>query len=181
MKKLLRKLLFGETVIKEYSTVTCNFINEQVHLQVGKEWIDVASVHYLLCLEPIVFGIWLKKEDISLFIEKENNYSLSFYPVDEHGKKNLLAKASLEYLNKIEVSEIPYTYKELIYQLGKHHGTHPPSPDSLPFKVKRTDKWNFFIPDWVESYKEIKILKNIDLGSHMLLWGEIENQAGTNN
>ena len=70
----MRKLLFGETVIKEYSTVTCNFINEQVHLQVGKEWIDVASVHYLLCLEPIVFGIWLKKEDISLFIEKENNY-----------------------------------------------------------------------------------------------------------
>ena len=76
---------------------------------------------------------------------------------------------------KIVVSEVPSRYKELIYQLGKHHGTNPPALNGLPFKVKQTDLWNFPIPVWVDNYKEIKIIKIVNLGSHMLLWGKIEN------
>ena len=32
--------------------------------------------------------------------------------------------------------------------------------------------FGFWIPDFVESYKEIRIIRTIDLGSHMLMWGE---------
>jgi len=44
--------------------------------------------------------------------------------------------------------------------------------DALPFNTMQTEKFNFFIPEWVESYKEINVLRTINLGSHMLLWGE---------
>ena len=57
--------------------------------------------------------------------------------------------------------------------MGKHHGGAPPSPDLLPFKVEPTENFRFEIPEWADSYKEIQILKTKNLGSHMLLWGEI--------
>ena len=44
--------------------------------------------------------------------------------------------------------------------------------DALPFKTIPTEQFRFFIPEWVERYKEINIIKTINLGSHMLLWGE---------
>jgi hypothetical protein len=44
--------------------------------------------------------------------------------------------------------------------------------DQLPFPVITTRQFGFPIPDWVESYKEVKIHKTVDIGSHMLLYGE---------
>ena len=77
---------------------------------------------------------------------------------------------------KIVVSEFSSSYKSIVYQLGKHHTSQPLAMDSLPFKTRQTDHFNFYIPGWVESYKEINIVKNINLGSHMLLWGESVNE-----
>jgi hypothetical protein len=74
---------------------------------------------------------------------------------------------------KLAVSEVSFKYKDIIYQLGKHHSSSPPSLDSLPFDVIFSKNFDFYIPAWVESYKEIKILKTVNMGSHMLLWGEL--------
>lgn len=74
------------------------------------------------------------------------------------------------------VSEVPFIYKDVIYKLGKHHGSSPPSLESLPFETKCSESFRFPVPDWADSYKEIKILKTINLGTHMLLWGEIKNE-----
>lgn len=74
---------------------------------------------------------------------------------------------------KLVVSEVSYSHKEVIYQLGKHHSGSPPTLDSLHFDVISSKNFGFYIPAWVESYKEIKILKTINMGSHMLLWGEL--------
>jgi hypothetical protein len=278
MKNFLSHILFKEPLIKEYSTITCTEINEQVHLKLGKNWINVSSIHYLVCLEPVVFGIWLEGGNLSLYDKEEKSFEMNF--ISGGSIKNLLAGVKLEFLDKINenegvllllkltrsvihqiswlkayilyfkyyrkpgfsfrklksfisafsyprkvrlisftmdqyynifpmdllgeisnskyfvfglahtnhtlskiieskkivVSEVPSRFKELIYLLGKHHGTNPPALNGLPFKVKETDKWNFPIPSWVKNYKEIKITKNINLGSHMLLWGEIENE-----
>ena len=63
MKSLFRKILFGDTEIKEYSTVTiAGEIKENVFLETGKFTIDISKIHWVLCLEPIVFGVWLKKD-----------------------------------------------------------------------------------------------------------------------
>jgi hypothetical protein len=75
-------------------------------------------------------------------------------------------------VKRIVVAEAPAGYKRLIYQLGRNHSAAPPPLDQLPFGVIPTKQWGFFLPEWVESYKEIRIGKTLDLGSHMLLCGE---------
>jgi len=279
MKKLLRRLLFGHAVISEYSTVTVNEeINEKVYLQAGGI-IDISQCQFLLCLEPVVFGVWIEKS----FIKDNGEYKMYFKT--SHGEKNskekTLATINLVFFDEIEnenkillllklkntkiyhtnfikahllynrfykkpgfsfnklksfvaaysypprkvriisfkqddyfnifpmdllgdinennhyvfglrhtnitlskiietkkivVSEVSYKYKNVIYQLGKHHGSNPPTLDSLSFKTIQSEKFGFYIPEWIYSYKEIEILKTIDLGSHMLLWGKVVNE-----
>ena len=75
-------------------------------------------------------------------------------------------------VKKIVVAEFPAQHKPLIYQLGRNHSASPPPLDQLPFGVFPTREFGFFVPEWVESYKEIRIRQTVDLGSHMLLFGE---------
>jgi flavin reductase (DIM6/NTAB) family NADH-FMN oxidoreductase RutF len=76
---------------------------------------------------------------------------------------------------KICVSEIPYDYKSIIYQLGKHH-REALSESALPFEIMPSENFGFPIPVWVNRYKEIRIVRTLNLGSHMLLWGEVVNE-----
>jgi hypothetical protein len=76
---------------------------------------------------------------------------------------------------KLVVSEISYEYKNIIYKLGKHH-REPLSEADLPFELIRSETFDFPIPAWADSYKEIRIVNTMNLGSHMLLWGEEINQ-----
>ena len=73
---------------------------------------------------------------------------------------------------KIVVSEVPLTYKKYIYQLGSHHSSQPPPLEQLPFKTIKSKNFGFPIPEDAECYNEINLTRNINLGSHMLLWGE---------
>jgi hypothetical protein len=78
---------------------------------------------------------------------------------------------------KIVVSEVPFEYKDVIYQLGSHHSGSPPPIELLPFKVINSKNYGFYVPEWANSYKEIRVLKTINLGSHMLLWGEVLDEC----
>jgi hypothetical protein len=84
---------------------------------------------------------------------------------------NQVLKQILE-VRRIVVAEAPASYKQLIYQLGRNHSASPPPLDQLSFGVIKTREGGFYLPDWVESYKEIRIAGTLDLGSHMLLCGE---------
>ena len=89
---------------------------------------------------------------------------------------NQVLKRIME-VRQIVVAEVPAGYKKLIYGLGRNHSAAPPPVDQLPFGVVATRKWGYYIPDWVESYKEITIGKTLDLGSHMLLCGECDEEV----
>jgi len=289
MKNLFKKVLLGDIKVEEYSTVTIgDEIKERVFLETGDFTIDVSKIHWLLCLDPIVFGIWLKKYENIITINERTSCSMYFSDsnnVDfKSDKKNVVADITLDYFDKIEeadgvlyllrlrkskiyhvsffktfllfnkyykkpklsyekyksriaaysyprsvriisfkqddyfnifpmdllgeikscnryifglrhtnvtlskiietksvvVAEFPYQYKDIIYQLGKHHGTDP-SLTSLPFKIIQSDYYKFHLPDWIDSYKEIRIMKTINLGSHMLLWGEVVNEVKLKN
>jgi hypothetical protein len=84
---------------------------------------------------------------------------------------NQVLKRIME-VRQIVVAEAPAEYKQMIYQLGRNHSASPPPVDQLPFGVVATRQWGYYLPEWVESYKEIRIGKTMDLGSHMLLCGE---------
>jgi len=285
MSRLFRELLFGDADIKEYATITVDQqINEKVYLEAGNTLTDISANHWLLCLEPLIFGIWITKQhpvpagakqgyqmhftgppgndqqtakgealaglsldffdqlnekDGSLLLlrcRKSSVYHinmirtrllyLKYYKkpkVSFPGLKSLAAAYSYprkvrlvsfrqgDYYNifpmdllgginggnryvfglrhtntalsriigtkKIVVSEVSFEHKETIYRLGSHHSAAPPSADQLPFKVISTKNFGFYIPEWVDSYKEIRIDQTIDLGSHMLLWGEVLDEC----
>lgn len=284
MKSLFRNILFGNIEITEYSTITIEGqVKENVFLETGDFIINVSEIHWLLCLEPIVFGIWLSRDGHKILPGGKTRCSLYFSGSSNDfraAKKNAVAIITLDYVDKIEepggtlyllklagcrihhvgllktfvlfhkyykkpkftfekyksliaaysyprrvriisfmqddyfnifpmdllgeipasgryvfglrhtnvalakiiaakkivVSEVPYIYKDTIYKLGKHHGGSPPSPDSLPFALQKTENFGFLIPEWADGYKEVQILKTKNLGSHMLLWGEIINE-----
>ena len=280
MKSLVRKWLMGDTVFSEYSKITADDdLAQKVWLKAEDEIIEVSPNHWLLCIEPIMYGVWLeKKASIHLEEKKEflmylggnlsNNNSrihepeailtLELFDRIEESEGTLLVlklkKTSLHQLNfirryllffryykkdgltfsrfkafvsaysyprrirvvsfrkdnyynifpmdllgdiarskryvfglrhtnvtlkmiletgKLVVSEVPREFQDKVYALGKHHSGNPPSIDSLPFKVTETRNFNFYIPEWVESYKEVSVIKTINMGSHMLLWGEV--------
>lgn len=118
---------------------------------------------------------------ISFRLDEEYNY---IFPMDLLGDlrgprryllgmrhSNTVLKRIMD-VKKIVVSEVPAEYKWQIYKLGRNHSAAPPPVNELPFGVVATREFGFLIPDWAESYKEIHIRKAMDLGSHMLLWGQ---------
>jgi hypothetical protein len=118
---------------------------------------------------------------ISFRFDDSNNY---IFPMDlladirPSGKYLLGMRHSNQVLQRIMdvkqivVAEAPARYKPLIYQLGRNHSAAPPPLDQMPFGVIPTRQFGYYLPDWVESYKEIRIGKTLDLGSHMLLLGD---------
>jgi flavin reductase (DIM6/NTAB) family NADH-FMN oxidoreductase RutF len=278
MKKILRKILFGNIPVTEYCTVTVDgVIREKVYLLVGPDTADVSGTHWLLCLNPIVFGVWFEKlpkfisteknslsalnftdgakvsktiaelkmvvrdliqaPDGTLLLlelreaavhhisyirslllyykyykkpeqnyEKLKSYSAAYsyprrvrlvsfregdwfniFPMDLVGDippgsryvfglrhSNVTLSRIIE-TKKICVAEIAYDHKSIIYQLGKHH-REPLSESVLPFEIMPSETFGFPIPEWANRYKEIRIVRSMNLGSHMLLWGEVVNE-----
>jgi len=286
MKSLLRKIIFGDAAIREYATITISDkIREKVYLKIGATTKDISQSHWLLCLDPIVFGIWIENSESTGLIDANGEYKMYFTNPPGYTGKNIKAnvvadltldvfdkiiekegillllklrksriyhinfiKAHLlflkyykkpqlsftklkffasaysyprrvriisfkqnEYYNifpmdllgdirhhnkyvfglrhtnitlpkiveskKLVVSEVSYQHKDIIYQLGSHHSTNTPPVEQLPFKVIKSKNFGFYIPEWVDSYKEINIVKTINLGSHMLLWGEVLDEC----
>ncbi len=260
-------MLMGDTVFTEYSKITVpDDIQEDVYLEIGETWIDVAGAHWLLCIEPIVFGVWIEKEVV---LPAPGNYHMYFDGVEvdldlvgtieeKQGKLLLLKlrKTRLYQLNSIKtwllyyryyrrgglsferfkafvaaysyprkvrlisfrqqeyftifpmdllgnipgsdyfvfglrhtngalsriietgklvVSEVGHVHKDIVYQLGKHHSGPPPLMDELSFDLLSSKNFEFYIPGWVESYREVDIVRTLDLGSHMLLWGKVRD------
>jgi hypothetical protein len=283
MKALIRKILFGDVIISEYSKITVpGDIQEKVYLETNGNIVDISQNHWLLCIEPVIFGVWIendnsipftkkgkykiyfnnsvneikdvKKKSVAILaliffdsikekngtllllkVQKSKIYHLNFiktyllfsryykkngltfskfktfvaaysyprqirivsfrrgdyyniFPMDLLGnieKSNRcvfglrhtnLSLAGIIETKRLAVSEVPFHYKDLIFQLGKHHSSSPPPLSSLPFQLVKSKNFEFYIPDWAENYKEIKILKTLNLGSHMLLWGEAKEK-----
>jgi hypothetical protein len=281
MKRQIRKWLMGDTVFSAYSKITVpDDIPEKVYLEIAGRIIDISKSHWILCIEPIIFGLWIEKEDYvtpkknakyymyfsdsvnsdnkSITRKREATLTLNFFDCIEEKNGTLLLlkleKSKIHHLNliktyllffryykksglsfarfksfvaaysyprrirlisfrqdnyynifpmdllgdirqhhryvfglrhtntalpriietgKLVVSEVSFKYKDIIYQLGKHHSGNPPSLDSLPFDVVLSKNFEFYVPALAETYKEIKILRTMNLGSHMLLWGEL--------
>lgn len=262
-------MLMGDTVFSEYAKITVpDDIQEKVYLDVAGHRVDVSNNHWLLCIEPIVFGVWVpsgqykpgktihmyigdKEADLTLELVDQIEegggvllllqlkdsaiYQLNFFKtwllyyryyrrggLSFHRFKSFVAAYSYprrirlvsfrqqDYFNifpmdllgdivthrryvfglrhtntslprimatgKLAVCEVSYKHQDIIYRLGKHHSGNPPALDELPFKVGLSNNYGFYIPEVAESYKEVRILRTMDLGSHMLLWGETADE-----
>jgi hypothetical protein len=264
MKRQIRKILMGDAVFTEYSrTRFSGEVQDKAWLEFDGKIVDVTLSHWLLCIEPLTFGVWIgqgKSPDgayrlrfsdaavialdlvhrveeaggvllllrvrhcrlaqldlIRRWVLYRRYYSrdkmsyerfkgfaaayshprrvrlVSFraadhynlFPMDLLGEVPLQNKYvfGLRHSNrtrqqiiaagKIVVCEAPAMYEDAVYALGKHHSSSPPAPDELPFDLGCTGIFNFYYPRWVYGYKEILIQKTFDMGSHMLLWGDV--------
>jgi hypothetical protein len=288
MKRLVRKILFGDSEIHEYLKITIpGEIREKVYLQIEEHLIDVSQHHWLLCIEPVIFGVWIDNKEFAAAISQRKKYKIFFndssYDIADIKKKSVailtlsffdsirekngvllllkvtktrishldfirayllfsryykkngltfskfksfvaaysyprqirivsfrhddyynifpmdllgpieqserfvfglrhsnLALAGIIKTGKLAVSQVPFQFKDTIYQLGKHHSSQPPPLHSLQFDVVTSKNFEFHIPAWAENYKEIKILATKNLGSHMLLWGESKETTVVN-
>jgi flavin reductase (DIM6/NTAB) family NADH-FMN oxidoreductase RutF len=276
MKKILQKIVYRNTGIIQYPGVTIeDSVDERVLLKTTGSITDVSSTHWVLCLEPLTFGIWVSKEmyreneTYHLIVESKGNsgkqqrklaeaklvltnkieepdgilllliiescklfhvppaeswllyriyfrkpgfsfhqfksYSIAYsyprkvriisfregdyfniFPMDLVGTVNNRYLFGLRHTNqslqriiqtkKLVVSEIPFQYKPLIYQLGTHHSSAPPSLEQIPFKTIPSKDFGFPVPEWAEKYNEISITQTLSLGSHMLLYGITKNE-----
>ena len=280
MKTFIRKWLLGDTVFSAYVNVTFpDHPQQKVWLRAGKEIIDISGAHWLLCIEPIVFGVWISNQSMQVADHVENfsmiyggnthpngqsieneeaciNLQLLESIVEETGvlfllkfcnadiyqlntlKRYLLffryyRKDGLKYARfkeyvtsysyprkirvvsfregdyynifpmdllgdipgskwyvfglrhtnialtkiiesgRLAVCEVSFQFKDTIYQLGKHHSSKMPAVTELSFETIQSKSFSFHIPAWVQDCKEVRIFKTVDMGSHMLLWGEV--------
>ena len=271
MRKFIKNILYRNINIKEYTSITLNkSISEKVFFETAGSRTDVSGDHWALCLQPLVFGIWISNHlfDLSqnkscrLLFEEKNGKKLAtvrlstldgikekegcllltraeecklfhvssiessllynvFYRKPGYSfkiyksyvsaftyprKVRLVSFKKAEYYNifpmdfigeisqtnyyvfglrhtnrtmaeminekKVAVSEVSCNYKEYIYQLGTHHSSQPPPLERLPFKTVESKNFAFPIPSDASRYNEINLIRSINLGSHMLLWGE---------
>jgi hypothetical protein len=74
---------------------------------------------------------------------------------------------------RLVVADIASVEPTVIYQLGKHHSTRPPSIQSLPFEVIPSKEFNIPVPAFASEYKELEIEAVFPLGGHTLLVGKV--------
>jgi hypothetical protein len=275
MKKLLKKIFYPHIEITEYAGITVpGMPHEKVFFQTNNTRLDVSQTHWVLCLQPIVFGVWVekglvatntaqlifeetKKEQhkktatahlsfidrideadgslllwklesselhhvsgiesrflfsryyrkpgfsfdqfksyvtaysyprrVRLISFKEDGY-FNIFPMDLLGKVGVNGRYvfGLRHTNqslariidtkKMLVSEVPAGYKDIIYQLGKHHSQAPPALNALPFATIPSTNFNFPVPAFALNYNELRVEKTKDLGSHMLIWTQSQHE-----
>lgn len=277
MKNFFAKLFYKNLRVTGYASITIdNETSEKAFLKTNDSIIDVSDDHWALSLQPIVFGIWINKNnllnfspnhsykllfeskvqrkklaeiDLNFFdsitvgdgtlllleatksklfhasffeicwlyffyyrkpgfsfkrfssyvsafsyprkvriisFQKEGYYNI--FPMDFVGKiretnyyvfglrhTNLALDEIIKSQNLV-VSEVPFTLKEEIYELGGHHSSSPPPPGQLTFKTLSSKNFGFPVPEWADSYNEIRITHTLNLGSHMLLWGQSQHE-----
>lgn len=96
MKRLVRKWLMGDNTFSAYSRITApDGIQEKVYLTVNGQTIDVSDNHWLLCIEPIVYGMWIAPGDRFNY-KDDNQYQLHIILPDKTKINAGEAVASLE-------------------------------------------------------------------------------------
>jgi hypothetical protein len=76
---------------------------------------------------------------------------------------------------KVVVSSTDDVDSKTIYELGAHHSKEPPPLDALPFRTSKSEIFEFPVPAFSSSYKELEIVNHQILGSHCMLLGKIAN------
>ena len=119
MKEQLRKILFGDIPVREYCTVTVDGdIREKVFLFMGLKPLDVSAIHWLLCLNPIVFGVWFKAEGEVLPAQENDPCELHFMDQAVEGKTVAILKMRVR--DRIQAPEGTLVLMEL-REANVHH------------------------------------------------------------
>ncbi|HEY2580714.1 MAG TPA: hypothetical protein VGI43_02855 [Mucilaginibacter sp.] len=106
--------------------------------------------------------------DIHAYVEEENLYILGLRTTNITLNKILDAR-------KVVVCDTDAVDIDTVYSLGKHSSNSPTPKEQLPFTTAESEVFNFPVPDFTGSYKEIEIIHHRKMGYHMLMVGRVVN------
>ncbi len=103
MNRLLKKILYRNVDVSEYAAVTITAdILEKVYLHTQNQIIDISRNQWVLCLEPLIVGIWIANEKKPASFIKETDYKLFFHETTGAEEKKL-ATLQLIFFDSIQV------------------------------------------------------------------------------
>jgi flavin reductase (DIM6/NTAB) family NADH-FMN oxidoreductase RutF len=106
--------------------------------------------------------------DFQCFLKESNMYILGLRTTNVTLEK-ILKKRRLV-IGDTDKAEI-----KTLYALGQHHSSSPPEIASLPFSVVESEMLHFPVAEFSAGYKEIELIENFKIGTHMLLIGRVIN------
>lgn len=110
--------------------------------------------------------------DFQFFVESCNLFLFSIQTSNSELSRILQGK-------KIVISDTASATSETIYWLGKNIRSSKSNTDTLSFDVSSSEIFKFPVPGFSTSYKEIEIVRHIDLGTHTLIMGTVVNERRT--
>jgi hypothetical protein len=104
MKRLLKKILYPHIEITEYAGVTVQGVpHEKVFLHLPNSWWDVSQAHWVLCLRPIVFGVWIDHSTTQSF-QQAATAQLHFEEI-KNGRNKTTAIAHLSLIDRFDETD----------------------------------------------------------------------------
>ena len=108
---------------------------------------------------PMDFQCWIEDERLMVLGLRTTNYTI--------GRLLQTKKVVISYHSSVGIDDI--------YQLGRNHSQSPPALTELPIKTTTSKKYDFHIPAACGFYRELELVLNQKLGSHMLLLARVVN------
>ena len=159
---LRRRLMLGYLRFKQKENASKNLINYCVAYSYPRNVVLVS------CSTDDYFNIF--PMDFQGRVPETNQYLFGLRRTNKALEKIIKQR-------QVVVCEVPATKKNIIYQLGKHHGTAPPSIEALPFSCHFSERLVFPVPDFTTAYSEVELERFDALGSHMLMVGHVINRV----
>lgn len=95
MKKALKKLLYGDITITDFVSIP-EPLDEKVILKIKAQEFDVSDFHWLVCLQPMIYGVWLTLKQLESWPDENHEINFEFLS----GKK-VLARVKLVLAHRI--------------------------------------------------------------------------------
>lgn len=160
-----------------------NFLHQYILL-------DLLSSKKKHCyLESLVYGAMYSYPRRVIVTSFRDHEYYNLFPMDFQGeypevniyllglkKTNITINKIIE-SKRVVVSTTEAIGTKTIYALGAHHSKSPPKIEDLSFKVIESELLKFPVPEFSSSYKEIEIISNYELGSHIMLVGKVVNSV----
>lgn len=107
--------------------------------------------------------------DFQCFLKERNMYVLGLRTT------NVTLNRIIE-KKRVVIGDTDQAEVKILYALGNHHSSAPPSLDKLPFSVIESEQFGFPVPSFCAEYKEIELISNFKIGTHMMLIGKVVNE-----
>jgi hypothetical protein len=112
--------------------------------------------------------------DFQCFIERSNTMLLGLRTTNTTLGKMLAMK-------RVVIADTTSVDLKTVYDLGRNHSASPPTVDELPFGVIKSERFQFYVPDFSAAYREFEIVKHFELGTHTMMIATAVNSVKLRN